>query len=537
MVDQQVISTAQLLLEKLATPVSLSVSLQIRYGCWVDIANRRVDPLAYNDPESFARDYQACELLRKYVDLPNLSKKDRASVAREGFYDAERQCSITNHRLSPLLEDHLFYGAAVWDIVSRIRKEIKAVLGKIPSVLHGRFGPGATYGDRGRLTTIPDKMSSRPTLTSPVRDLLIHWGETHWGRAVYARRDVIETVRGNRFTTVPKDSLKDRGICIEPSVNLFYQLAVGKEIRDLLRAAGIDLRRGQEIHRQVACDASASGLFSTIDLSSASDTVSRLLVKLLLPKEWFDLLDCLRSPTTLIDGKTVLLEKFSSMGNGYTFELETLIFYGICRACDQLSMAGEGIWVYGDDIICRSSVSDNVLSTLKFLGFTPNGRKTFTSGPFRESCGGDFFDGVAVRPFNIKETPCEPQHFITLANQIRRFAAPNWGRWHDLRNVWFSVLDALPTQVRRCRGPESLGDIVVHDDQHRWDLRVRSGVRFIRCYRPAAFGRIGIGHFRADVQLATALYGAIDTNQKGHPLGVSFRDNVRGYKVGWVPWS
>jgi len=110
----------------------------------------------------------------------------------------------------------------------------------------------------------------------------------------------------------------------------------------------------------------------------------------------------LRSPKTFFKGQWHVLEKFSSMGNGYTFELETVIFSAITAAVHEM-VTGEAaklhqnVFVYGDDIICKTDVSLDVIAALRWFGFSLNERKSFVSGPFRESCGGDYFNGVPVR--------------------------------------------------------------------------------------------------------------------------------------------
>jgi hypothetical protein len=493
------------LCEGLATPISLSVAILVRYGEWDQLAVKQVEPHHYVSSEHYWRDAASVSFLRKLEDLP--TSFDRKAAAYRSFFECEAQCYSTNERLSPFL-----YGSydtaeeGVHKFILCARKYIRSWLGVCPEILEGRFGPGATYGDKGKLTTVPDKMSSRPTLTAASLGVLFPWASTAWAKACAEDGRSPEFVRGNRFTTVPKDASKFRGIAIEPSLNLFYQLGLGRKIRQRLLSAGINLRDGQDIHRRVACEASIRGHMSTLDLSNASDTVSRNLVKLLLPTKWYEALDSLRSPTTEVDGKRVVLEKFSSMGNGFTFELETLLFAGICAAALESGghhvYLGENLLVYGDDIIVPSDCSGIVISALQFFGMTPNKRKSFVEGPFRESCGGDFFRGRDVRPYFLKELPSEPQQIIAMANGIRRMADAvhvAHGRLDLVRRSWFRVLDALPSSIRRLRGPKDLGDLTIHDDQERWQTRWRHGIRYIRVYRPARFRRVGWEHFKPNV--------------------------------------
>lgn len=526
-------------LEDTNTPRSLAVACLLRAKEYGQLFRMKVDPAHYLNAEDYFADNQATEFLRKLqFDVRGIN---REKVALDSFWESERQCCRTNVRLSRFVENGPFedpHDERLAQFIERVRKIIDGWLGRIPQDLALRHGPGATFEDRRKLTTVPDKMSSRPTITEQARLLLPLWEETAWARALLSDNSTHSdprTIRGNRFTTVPKDATKDRGICIEPSINVAYQLAVGGAIRRKLRLVGIDLDHGQQVHRSVACGASRYGTFATIDLSNASDTVSYQLVKALLPTAWFDVLDVLRSPMTRVSDKWVKLEKFSSMGNGYTFELETLIFAALAQAsADEVGVEVSplsGIWVYGDDIIVPTNVADTLLACLRWFGFTPNPRKTFVSGRFRESCGGDYFDGVPVRACYIKDEPTEPQHFIALANSLRRVAQSHdtpYGRWARTIRAWHRCLDAIPHSIRRLRGPSSLGDLVIHDDS--WTTREgtgdQQGWRLIRAYAPVS-DRLSWDHWKPGVVLASALYGLPQE-------GVTTRDSVEGFRIKWV---
>lgn len=542
------------LCKETASPVSDDVVKHVRNGAWSDLVSMTVNPRNYTDPHAYKKDAAVVGLLRKTEGIPTGIDKRAAAVVN--FWKGEHSCLRTNLRLERFL--HSFdlndQDEQVLIHIRGIRKIIGDILGPLPAYVEGKFGPGATYGDRGSLTTIPDKMSSHPSMTAGVNPFLYFWNETLWATACRASARIPFMVLGNRFTTVPKDSLKDRGICIEPSLNLFYQLAFGNLIRRRLKRAGIDLRKAQEIHRRVACDASITGLFATLDLSNASDTVALALVKLLLPTAWFECLEALRSERTQLDGKWVKLEKFSSMGNGYTFELETLLFLAISlyasRQTNANAKVGEDVHVYGDDIIVATEAAPNVIALLRFFGFDLNEAKSFVTGPFRESCGGDYFFGQAVRPYHIKELPYEPQHYIAIANGIRRLGnhdaeSNDLSSWY-LR-AWFCILDAIPSTIRRCRGPEGLGDIVIHDREINWSIRTRWSIRYIQCYRIHRTTRVAWDHFRPEVVLASACYGIGDGRKKFTPKGeeqivydaggVIPRNPIVSYKTGWVTFS
>lgn len=544
------------LYEDVGTPFSLRLLELAREGKWSEVVRAKANPCSYSDPGTYYADCVAAEFLRKCAGVP--TDIDRKAAAVESFWAAERGCYTANERLSRYLFPP--FGdegdPSIREFLVDVKKLITSVLGPVPQLPQGRFGPGATFLDRGRLTTLPDKMTSSPTLTPQALGFLFQWSSTAWARALAVRGVTPTFVRGNRFTTVPKDSTKDRGIAIEPSINLFYQLGYGRVIRERLRnnpRISIDLDHHQDVHRALARKASIDGTLATIDLSSASDLICRNLVKLLLPANWFEVLDSLRSPTTQIEGRTVHLEKFSSMGNGFTFELETLIFLAIAAVAVQKSGGtvtfGSTVSTFGDDIIVPSAQAGCVVAALRFCGLEVNASKTFMTGSFRESCGGDFFDGVDVRAFNLKEIPREPHEWIALANGLYRLGRPDFNgqfTYPGVRRAWLRALEPLPSDIRRCRGPQVLGDIVIHDTDQKSVIKVRNSIRYYRVWKPARYRIVKWNHFHGDVQLATRLYLAGSgtgrlIDRPGAPdrdvEGVIPRDSVSGYNFGWVPYS
>jgi hypothetical protein len=234
------------------------------------------------------------------------------------------------------------------------------------------------------------------------------------------------------------------------------------------------------------------------------------------------------------------------MGNGYTFELETLIFWALCATAiedaGRIPSTGVNLFVYGDDIIVPTEAVRNVVAVLRFMGFSLNEAKSFWEGSFRESCGGDFLNGEWVRPFYLKEIPREPHEYIAMANGLMRLGSPGGGTQSSTGGetpkpwtlrAWLRVIDALPSDIRRIRGPEELGDLVLWDRDHsRHTFRWRNSIRYYRVWRPSKWRRISWDRWNPDVVLASALYGTGDGSK-----GVMPRDAVLGYKKGWVPLS
>lgn len=542
--DKNIQDAVHPILEELDTARALTVALLLRHREYRQLSELKINPVNYDSTVKYAKDCVATDLLRKYQGLP--TGIDLEGAAIKSFYDSERQCAATNVRLRDFTENnvvnHDYCPPEVHFVVDSMRQFCREVLGDLPCQLDLRFGPGATVSDGSKLATVPDKLSSVPTMTSGFNCLLPVWGETAWARAHYRRQHAnLATaplvVRGNHFFTVPKDSTKHRGAAKGPSMNVSYQLSVGRSMRRRLAEVGIDLEVGQELHQRLACEGSVNESLATIDLSSASDTVSYQLVKLVIPTLWFELLETLREPMTRVKGKWVLLNKYSAMGNGYTFELETLLFLSICNAAAKLHgecgvdlINSREMSVYGDDIIVPQRMSGTVVSLLRFFGFTLNERKTFLSGNFRESCGGDFFKGCEVTPYRLEDELTEPHQWIGFANGLSALAERLnrvSGLKLDFGRARSRVLSNIPVHIRQLTGPSWLGDLVVHEDgQGTWQRRLTQcpddeNVLNLTVWAPIR-QLVEWKHFYWDVVLASALYGS-DTE------GVSPR-GVTGFK-------
>lgn len=517
--------------EALDTPVSLASAMLLKYGEWDQIAVRRVDPLSYleTDIYRFKCDYQAVSLLRKYSDLP--TSVNPTQVAVDKFLLCEHYCAMSSARFL-LASEHFHQDELTPHLaeLDRMKKWIACVLGKLPDFLQGNFGPGSTfesssYGELGIGLTTYDKISkgwyASHEWTDVYDSILSHTPMYKACVEVYPNKS-LPVVRGNRFTTVKKDASTDRGICIEPGSNMYFQKGIGREIRSRLRRFNLDLDHNQVMHQKLAQRGSLSGSLATIDLASASDTVSYGLVKYLLPEPWFDLLDMFRCGHTQIGDRWLKLHKFSSMGNGYTFELETLIFSACVYACG--GMIGDDSFVFGDDIIIPNDIISPVTKLLTVCGFQLNPSKTYVEGLFRESCGGDYFFGSEVRPYFLKDTPCSGPDWVSVHNGL-------FNRWPDevqysrsFKKILKRIRETCIPSEQRLYGPIHLGDTVLHQGG-KWSTKRIDGIRYIRTYVPLP-KRKKRGRYGFFVQLAAAL--------SGYRGSLSPRDAVGGYKVKWV---
>ena len=334
-------------------------------------------------------------LFKKRADL-NLGI-DKRKVALDSFLRSETLCRSTNKLLRSSDAPRSGERAA---LIHSMQRKISDLLGDLPSIdsLELGFGPGTNVGC-SKNTSVRHKLNSDITTTEGAARYILTASSTFHAWPGFGKPRVC---CGSRWTSVAKTSLTDRGINIEPILNSYIQKGLGTAIRRRLKRVGIDLN-DQTANQRLARVGSIRGLLATIDLSMASDTVSYLLVMDLLPYDWFVALDSVRSPICeLPDGSFRILEKFSSMGNGATFELESLIFWAllevVCNKDEQRTIS-----VYGDDLICPADCYDEVIDALSLLGFVPNYEKSYGAGPFRESCGKDYWLGTDVRPVFVKD--------------------------------------------------------------------------------------------------------------------------------------
>lgn len=569
--DHQLTKVLRSLCAETNTPFSDQVSNLVQTGKVVELFSLRVDPRNYDNPALYYKDAVVGELLRKFADHD--TGMDLKSDAIEGFLSSERRNKATNVYLKHLRCNNGSYTACdvrMIDFLSAVREKVSSLMGPLPRDLVGRFGKGSTFADIGKYITVPDKMSSRPTITEGSVDFLPFWQGTSWFKSLctsFPEHSQPEVVRGNRFISVPKDALKERGICIEAGLNVYFQLAVGSHWKEQLKKHfRYDLFSAQDRHRSMAREASLTGRWATVDLRNASDLFSYELVRAVCPQQWFDVLDSLRAHYTEVSGKWHRLEKFSSMGNGFTFELMTIIltailyvlgegryalrgsevrvnneFYKYSFENREVRVEADGdISVFGDDIICPPDIALVLLKCLPALGLEANEKKTFLSGGFRESCGGDYFLGEDVRAFNLKKDPFENNaSIIGFANAIRRL-----GRQHrsgvagfcDYGRTWRSIYNALPSDIRRLRGPEHLGDLVIHDSESVWNKQSATRRRtpdqrtFVRGWVPV-FRRLRLTLWHPETQLASALYGVPSSGIVPRKGG---DDVVIGYRKRWL---
>lgn len=411
---------------------------------------------------------QALGFFTKYKDLPLVIEREQ--VAYEKFMAAEDQCRLTNDSFRALEAGRFQFLPFTDGVLHAAQRKIASILGDVPTFdeVCPRFGPGATVGlkksaanprskiDRVQscseafVPLVPAAFRCMEALFSHHRTFVREAPPDQYCDEGYDVYTVPVVVSPGKLSFVPKTAKTDRAIVVEPSLNGMFQMAYGDFIAKKLRRWGIDIK-DQSYNQRLAREGSINGELATLDLSSASDTVATGLIAHLLPLPWFQILERLRSRTVTYKEEEILLSKFSSMGNGFTFPLETLIFYALASAaCEALGARG-AVTAYGDDIIVPSSAAPTVARVLVELGFAVNTDKSFWDGPFRESCGTDYYLGADIRPCYVKET-------VTCATL---FSLHNHYARIGLDSFAMRVARAIPHHLRLW-GPPAYGDGHLH---------------------------------------------------------------------------
>jgi len=375
------------------------------------------------DPEYVARVALYESLDKKFI--PNAPDPVRELAAYESFRSSNNACAD--------------YSVSDSELIAEMRRLSENDFPSVPDWPHlllrsMKVGPGASVGSRGRNSRfeklfVNELTATNANLYAPYFGALKALG---LDKAEFARIKLTQKrltiVAGSSLSVVRKTTKVDRTICTEPSLNMIYQLALGDFITDTLsRTCGYDPALQPDRNRSLARRGSILGDVCTIDLHAASDTISLSLCQAVLPSELYAAIEDCRCTHTLLKDELIPLKMVSSMGNGFTFPLETYIFSLCLRALEnkravRFDRISSPYGVFGDDIIAPNGRYNQVVRALESLGFIVNASKSFHTGFFRESCGADFYDGEDVRGVYCKRLDCLADCF-SLANRLNRWSA------------------------------------------------------------------------------------------------------------------
>lgn len=405
----------------------------------------------------FSRSYQFVAMVTKYpFDSTQVPGLDPDAAAVKGFLAAERR----SKRINSILRAYRTRGIVRHPAHELMRAWLVKVFGHKPDLpeiyRHCDFSGGASLGVHGKATHFGNKVVKGNTCTPAALTYFthavlgneqLHAYYSHEAREQSSCDDApssriaclltedelyeyfwreVKLVQHDKISCVPKKYNKSRLVGTPATYNTFVQKGTDIYMRRLLKErGGIDLAR-QDINQQMAFEGSLEDCpnpYVTEDVKDASNSVLIEVVRTLFTDEWFSFLNRTRSPGyTLPNGAgSGRFELFVSMGNGFCFPLETSIFASICVAACKLAGVPVDFRVYGDDIIVRQDVILLVREILRSLGFRTNTDKSYAFGPFRESCGANWYGGRDVTPVFWRKRITDRRELHAIHNAFHKF--------------------------------------------------------------------------------------------------------------------
>lgn len=438
------------------------------------------DPLKYSDAKLFAKDYFIYNLARKRELKNPTSTQMRTSLGK--WAESERRCHVVNQCgrwVEPITEDERVRFNRLDQSVRRIINSV--LVDQWPELDFSPTG-GATATVKRKYSLSVSKVDGTP-LTENLQphkcapasrvylELMLHNNPGVARRFLRARHQLLDEsqslhpielphptdeeirelaiwlctdVPPASFDFVPKDINTVRLIAKSNSISIMVQKTFGDAIRRALMNVGINLN-DQTVNQEWAEIGSLTGLVATVDLSAASDSISRYMVNF-LPRRWQAYVNASRDTHVSCGRTSYKLAMLAGMGNGYIFELESLLFYAMTRAVvEELKLDTSMISVYGDDIICPIGAVDLLSEYMLSLGFLFNKEKSFSKGLFRESCGKHYFNGVDVTPVYIKSDLDNTEELYHCYNGLSE-----WSRRTgvSLSNCLTQIANCIPIKER-----------------------------------------------------------------------------------------
>jgi len=353
-------------------------------------------------------DERITHAMKGYISCEQELQEKSGTISEESLSDFRRISSLVFPRVLSHMDNLIYAGR-----------------------LRGKHGPGATAdGLTGNGKFDQHEWPSRLEKVFPAREHLIaNW--SHQDQLDRVQLLEPDAERPVKVISVPKTLKTPRIIAVEPTCMQYMQQAMLEPLVEVLEPESPALKKGRDLgsyflgfrhqdpNRDLALRASKEGDLATLDLSEASDRVLNKLVLALLHRNplFSEAVQATRSSQArvLVKNEEIVLDlvKFASMGSALTFPIEAMIFLvvvliGIEKSARMplthkkvKSLVGS-LRIYGDDIIVPVDYVPAVIASLESFGFKVNSNKSFWTGKFRESCGGEYYDGVDVTPVKFR---------------------------------------------------------------------------------------------------------------------------------------
>lgn len=336
-----------------------------------------------------------------------------------------------------------------------------------------------------------------------------------------------------KLVAVPKSMRKNRLISKEPTMLQFLQQDIFAALDDYFcsHECHINLHDLSKNHT-AALSGSLDGSYATIDLSSASDSVSVALIQEILGelRIYYPLM-ATRSKFCLVQTKdraidcVIEMKKFAPMGSATCFPTECIIFSSICEAAVRLVSGRrrskpDDFYVYGDDIIIRKEYAREAVRLLESFHFRVNSEKTFGIDGcpgFRESCGIECLNGEIVTPLRLgrrhESFSCYNDYrrggmAIAHSDFLNQCYSYSFRTLRRLLNAWL----ANHEWYRTCARITSLSNATPPSPYLVTDPHTSTQYR---CYgrRPAIMTDYGYPQYRTTVAVTKSLRRHYDSNE------------------------
>jgi hypothetical protein len=240
----------------------------------------------------------------------------------------------------------------------------------------------------------------------------------------------------SRLKFVPKTYSKARAICIEQLETQYLQQGVKNALYHRIErhpeTRGKVNFTDQNVNGRLALYGSSTGKLATIDMSAASDRISRKLVSYLFADNpnMLDALLALSTNTIELPKKMDISfirdfpsAKYAPMGSALCFPIMALVHYALCKAIIVFSTRPHNeascVYVYGDDIIVPSGCAQAIYDWLPRFGMKLNEKKSFYRSRFRESCGLHAYNGHVITPARFKSVIKLKPRFNELISALK----------------------------------------------------------------------------------------------------------------------
>lgn len=258
----------------------------------------------------------------------------------------------------------------------------------------------------------------------------------------YYGKDMTIPLYLSEVRAVPKSYKIPRIIAMEDAYRQYHMQAIRIGLERCLKLNGFEkylTLHDQDPNRELCELGSIDESYSTIDMSSASDSINRALVWNLFPSRvFYEMTKYLPTHYTIeVQGRKQKRKMFMfcTSGSALTFIVESMVFLSVALlATDTVgAYLGEKILpphVYGDDIVIDSRAFATALDMLDTLHFTVNAEKSFSSGTqYRESCGVEYCGGFDTSTRYFPRTTYDWRKPITCLDSLISLEKKFYSSW------------------------------------------------------------------------------------------------------------